>query len=120
MTLTDVKNRTYNNGRSIVEEELSSITPRTSLFRKFFATVQPGASSIEIVEALYAAGFTTQILDTLPEALLVPFREALIDCQSRLQVSWGRELLRLVGREDVNMLLFPEQKERIAYASPLV
>ncbi|KFY33947.1 hypothetical protein V494_07186 [Pseudogymnoascus sp. VKM F-4513 (FW-928)] len=119
MALTDVKYRTYNSGGSIIEPESSSITPRTSLFRKFFAAVHPSASSIEIVEALYAAGFTTQVLDTLPEALLVPFREALIDCQSHLQVSWGRELLSLVGREDVNMLLFPEQKERVAYASPL-
>ncbi|KFY41300.1 hypothetical protein V495_04996 [Pseudogymnoascus sp. VKM F-4514 (FW-929)] len=119
MALTDVKNRTYNNGGSTIEQESSSITPRTSLFRKLFTVVPPSASSIEIVEALYAAGFTTQILDTLPEALLVPFREALIDCQSHLQVSWGRELLSLVGREDVNMLLFPEQRERVAYASPL-
>ncbi|KAL5354029.1 Anaphase-promoting complex subunit 1 [Pseudogymnoascus australis] len=119
MTLTDVKNMTYNSDGSIIEQESSFIIPRTSLFKKLFTVVHPSASSIEIVEALYAAGFTTQVLDTLPEALLTPFREALIDCQSHLQVSWGRELLSLVGREDVNMLLFPEQKERVAYASPL-
>ena len=120
MTLTDVKNRTFHNCNSKIEEESSSITPRTSLFKMLFTTVHPNMSSIEIVEALYMSGFTIQILDTLPEALLVPFKEALIDCQSRPQVSWGEKLLTLVGREDVNMLLFPKQKARVSYASPLV
>jgi len=120
ITLTDVRNRTYNSNDSTIEEQCTNLTPRTALFKRIFNALKSGASSVQIVEALYHSGFTTQILDTLPESVLVPFREALTDCQSRPQISWGRKLLSLVGREDVNMLLFSEQKERVAHASLLV
>lgn len=120
ITLTAIKEQKFNTSDSAMKDPCPLFTPRTALFQRLFKELKPRASSVETVEALHCSGFTAQVLDTLPEAILVPFREALTDCQSRPQISWGRALLSLVGREDVNVLLFPEQKERLTHALLLV
>lgn len=95
-------------------------TPRTASFTRFFAKVKPESTSVDIVEALFSSGITTHVLDTLPEAIIVPLRESIVDCQAQPPVSWGNDLLRLVDREDVNMLLSPGQRKIIGYSSHLV
>jgi anaphase-promoting complex subunit 1 len=106
-------------GAAFSIERWSSM-PRTALFMRFFAKIKPESTTIDIVEALFSSGITAQVLDTLPEAIIVPLREAIVGCQAQPPVSWGKDLLSLVDREDVNMLLFPGQRKRLGYSSLLV
>lgn len=50
-------------------------------------------------------GFTVDILETLPEAILTPLRDAISMCQSRPPTSWSKELLALVHRSDIATML---------------
>lgn len=50
-------------------------------------------------------GFTADILETLPEAILTPLRDAISMCQSRPPTSWSKELLALVHRSDIATML---------------
>jgi anaphase-promoting complex subunit 1 len=101
-------------------EQWSTLTPRTAMFGRFFAKVQPDSLPSHLVEALYDAGIGAQILDTLPESVLVPLRETIVNCQDQPPLTWGQDLLGFVDRDDVNMLLFPEQRKQLAPSSTLV
>ncbi|TVY71499.1 Negative regulator of mitosis, partial [Lachnellula suecica] len=96
------------------------LTPRTLLFTQFFASIQPGWSPPQFVEALAAAGMDLQLLETLPEAVLAPLQEALVQCQNEPPTTWSKQLLEIVGREDVNMLLTPGQRPRQSQSNLLV
>lgn len=98
----------------------ASLTPKTALFTKFFSILQDHASAAEVVEALHEAGANANFLDTLPEALLIPLRESIASCQANPPASWGKDLLTLIDREDINMLLFPQRQRLLAPASVLV
>jgi anaphase-promoting complex subunit 1 len=98
--------------------EEATITPEICLFRKLFESLPHKPTASQLVEHLWKAGYTATKIDTLPEAIAVPFREAMTECQNQPRVEWGREILQLVGREDVNMLLFPESQKRLASIPP--
>lgn len=86
------------------------LTPRTLLFERFFGTMKPSWSAVQLVEALSSAGADSLLLQTLPEAILVPLQEAVIQSQTEPPPNWSKELLALVSREDVTMLLKPGQR----------
>jgi anaphase-promoting complex subunit 1 len=74
----------------------------------------------QFVEALFIAGVDLLMLETLPEALRAPFQEAIVQCQNEPPTSWSKDLLALVGREDVNTLLVPGQQACHSKTSILV
>ncbi|KAG4026143.1 hypothetical protein MFRU_044g00140 [Monilinia fructicola] len=86
-------------------ERWRSSTPRTLQLAQFFSCMQDDWSSVQLVEALSAAGVDSLFLETLPEAILAPLQEAIVECQSEPPTTWSQELLALVGRQDVSMLL---------------
>jgi hypothetical protein len=96
------------------------LTPRTLLFTQFFDSMQPGWTAAHFVEALAAAGMDLLLLESLPEAILAPLQEALVQCQTEPPTAWSKDLLAIVGREDVNMLLTPGQRPRQSQSSLLV
>jgi anaphase-promoting complex subunit 1 len=96
------------------------LTPRTLLFVQFFNTMQPRWSPAQFVEALSAAGLDLLLLETLPEAVLAPLQEAIVQCQTEPPTSWSKDLLDIIGREDVNMLLIPGQRPHQAQSNLLV
>ncbi|KAI9743249.1 MAG: Anaphase-promoting complex subunit 1 [Claussenomyces sp. TS43310] len=100
-------------------DQWATLTPRTAVFTKFFALLHETSNATDVVEALYEAGANAYFLDTLPEAILIPLRESIISCQAQPSVSWGKELLSLVGREDVNMLFSSEEQRLSSYPSVL-
>ena len=79
---------------------------------QFFASMQVDWSSSQFVEALSGAGMDLLLLETLPEAVLAPLQEAIVQCQTEPPTAWSKDLLTIVGREDVNMLLSPGQRPR--------
>ena len=101
-------------------DEWARLTPRTLLFEKFFTLMRPDWTSAEFVEALAEAGMDVFLLETLPESILAPLQEALIQCQMEPPTTWSKELLAIAGREDVNMLLTPGQRPIQAQTSLLV
>jgi anaphase-promoting complex subunit 1 len=98
----------------------SSLTPRTLLFAQFFSSMQSSWSPAQFVEALSSAGMGIQLLETLPEAVLAPLQEAIVQCQTEPPTTWSKSLLTMVGREDVNMLLTPGQRPRQMQTTLLV
>lgn len=90
------------------------------MFYHFFSIMERGWSSIQFVEALVTSGLDSHVLDTLPEAILAPLQEAIVQCQADPPTNWGKNLLSIIGREDVNMLLSPGQRPRNTNATILV
>jgi anaphase-promoting complex subunit 1 len=79
-----------------------STTPRTLMFSKLFTLLTPRTSSREMVEAMYQCGFTPDVLETLPEAILAPLQDAIFLCQPNPPAAWSQPLLELVHRTDVS------------------
>lgn len=101
-------------------EQWIRLTPRTLLFEQLFSTIQPSWSPVQIVEALSSSGADLILLETLPEAILVPLQEAVVRSQAEPPVNWSKDLLALIGREDVTMLLKPGQRPRQMQSTLLV
>jgi anaphase-promoting complex subunit 1 len=98
----------------------TKLTPRTLMLDQFFSAMQIDWSPVQFVEALFAAGVDLFVLETLPEAVLAPFQEAIVQCQNEPPTTWSKDLLAIVGREDVNTLLTPGQRPRHSKTTILV
>ncbi|KAM3565588.1 hypothetical protein MY1884_000121 [Beauveria asiatica] len=59
----------------------------------------------EMVETMQAQGFTNSILESLPEAILVPLQDAISLCQPHPPTGWPDDLLKLIKRSDMSSLL---------------
>ncbi|KAK3348568.1 putative APC1 protein [Neurospora tetraspora] len=82
-----------------------NMTPRTFMFKKLFELLKTAKDRFEAVAAMHTAGFTPQILETLPEAILTPLQDFIFICQPNPPLSWSTELLKLVNRTDVSTIL---------------
>ncbi|KAG5981396.1 hypothetical protein E4U55_002985 [Claviceps digitariae] len=96
-----------------------SITPRTLMFKRFFKMTKPTSTAVEMVEAMRDCGFTNYVLETLPEAVLVPLQDAISLCQPHPPSEWSNELLNLVKRSDISLIVKPDKKPRHALANIL-
>lgn len=83
----------------------SSVTPRTFMFKRFFSLLSPTTTHVEAVELMSQCGFSVEVLETLPEAVLTPLKDAISMCQSRPPTTWSKELLALVHRSDIATVL---------------
>jgi anaphase-promoting complex subunit 1 len=98
----------------------SKLTPRTLLFAKFFSSMRDDWTAVQFVEGLSAAGMDILFLETLPEAILAPLEEAIIECQTQPPTTWSKDLLAIVDRQDVNILLSPGERPWYALSTILV
>ncbi|KAG8162284.1 hypothetical protein KVR01_008049 [Diaporthe batatas] len=99
----------------------SSVMPRTFLLKKFLASFSPSTSHVEVVELMHRCGFTADVLETLPEAVLTPLKDAISMCQARPPSTWPEELLALVHRTDIATVLKrhrPQQSFAANLAAP--
>lgn len=92
-----------------IDEVISSVTPRTVALQTFFRDFDAGAGSRKAVELIEKCGLNAQMLSTLPEAAQAPLMEAITRCQANPPATWSGSLLRLVGREDLDLTLMPLQ-----------
>jgi anaphase-promoting complex subunit 1 len=122
MTLQELANRGSLNAKrhSQAHKEWFKLTPRTLIFMQFFRAMQAQWTPAQYIEALSSAGADLLFLETLPEAVLAPLQEAIVQCQTEPPLQWSKELLALVKREDVNMLLIPGQRPRQTQSTLLV
>ncbi|KAK1760295.1 hypothetical protein QBC47DRAFT_366829 [Echria macrotheca] len=93
----------------------ASLTPRTHMFEKLFAVLGSVKNHVEMVVAMHDCGFTPQILETLPEAVLTPLQDMIFMCQPNPPSSWPKPLLSLVNRTDLGNVLQPGKSSRVGY-----
>lgn len=116
----------YYAGSQLSEAEKSQdrrwefILPRTLMFKQFFKYMKPSTSAVQMVEAMRDAGITPLILDTLPEAILAPLRDAISLCQPHPPTSWSKDLLELVDRRDISLILAPGKQAKPSASKILV
>ncbi|KAI3325610.1 hypothetical protein HD806DRAFT_490767 [Xylariaceae sp. AK1471] len=82
--------------------------PRIMIFDHLFRKLESNRHSPTcFVEAIHESGVTNVILESLPEAILVPLRDAITQCQPCPPPGWSTGLLELVNRTDVDAILLP-------------
>jgi anaphase-promoting complex subunit 1 len=87
--------------------------PRIHIFDRLFRRFELGIHSpTSFVEAIHESGITNFILESLPEAILVPLRDAITQCQACPPPGWSTGLLELVNRADVDAILLPIDRHR--------
>jgi anaphase-promoting complex subunit 1 len=91
----------------------ASLTPRTLMFEKLFARLGVMTHRSEAVVAMHECGFSPQVLETLPEAVLTPLQDMISICQPNPPPSWSKELLALVSRTDMSGVLQPTKTWRV-------
>jgi len=84
-----------------------ALTPRTVMFARLFGLLSSVKNHVEMVVAMHECGFTPQILETLPEAVLTPLQDVIFMCQRHPPPSWSMDLLALVNRTDMAGVLKP-------------
>ncbi|KAK8034298.1 Negative regulator of mitosis [Apiospora rasikravindrae] len=90
------------------------ILPRIKMFdRLFYHLKLKGDSPMGFVEAMHDSGITHTLLESLPEAVLVPLQDAIAQCQARPPPGWSKELLALVDRSDVGSVLTITNQQRL-------
>lgn len=75
------------------------------MFKRFFSSLNSTTTHAEVVELMNQCGFTVDVLETLPEAVLTPLKDAISMCQSRPPTTWSLDLLTLVHRSDIGTVL---------------
>lgn len=104
----------------MIDSRWDSILPRTSIFKRFFSLVKPNATAGQMVEAMKDCGLTGHVLETLPEAILIPLQDAIALCQPHPPSSWSDEMLELVKRTDISLILTSSKRPRPAVSNILV
>ena len=102
------------------KDRFAALTPRTYIFKRLFTLLKPKRSPVDTVEAIHKAGITSKVMESLPEALLVPIRDAISQCQAHPPTTWPSELFELVGRSDMNLILTSRKPVRSHAAQLLV
>lgn len=107
------------NDRSL-DHRWDAVFPRTFMFKRFFKLVRTHSNAVQMVEIMRECGIAPYVLETLPEAVLVPLRDAISLCQPHPPTGWSTDLLDLVNRTDISLLLKPGQKPRSSTSNILV
>ncbi|KAK3715541.1 Anaphase-promoting complex subunit 1 [Vermiconidia calcicola] len=102
-TLNVIANLGAEMSSSKARNELAvQLTPRISKLSDMLeATSGLNASSTTTVELMAKHGITIEFMETLPDAIAAPFREAIVRCEREPPTTWSSKLLALVGREDL-------------------
>ncbi|KAF4585916.1 negative regulator of mitosis [Ophiocordyceps camponoti-floridani] len=82
-----------------------ALTPRILMFKRYFKLVRSKTTAVEMVEAMKECGISRRVLETLPEGVLVPLKDAISLCQPRPPSHWTADLLELVKRGDISLAL---------------
>ncbi|KAM0281143.1 hypothetical protein ACHAQH_003722 [Verticillium albo-atrum] len=111
ITLAGVHSRSTDNTQHFpADTRWNLVTPRTSIFTTFFSKLRAREDAIGIVEAMHSSGIDVRVLETLPEAILTPLRDAIASCQPRPPTAWSKDLLKLIGRRDITLILEPGKR----------
>ena len=86
----------------VFQAKATAITPRIAILSDILtATNGLSASATSTVELMEEHGMSAEMMETLPEAIAAPFRDAISKCEREPPTTWTPDLLTLVGREDL-------------------
>jgi anaphase-promoting complex subunit 1 len=92
---------------------LEMFTPRTQKIVELFLHISTRSQApTDIVQKMVDLGFDNYLVDTLPEGIATPLRDAIAACQPDPPTTWKAEALHLVGRDDLKLLLFQDQRRQ--------
>ncbi|RDA92755.1 hypothetical protein CP533_1413 [Ophiocordyceps camponoti-saundersi (nom. inval.)] len=112
LTLADIYSThwRHSEARKLEDRRWDSFNPRIFMFKRFFKLVRSRTTAAQMVEAMKSCGITHQVLETLPEAILVPLQDAISLCQPYPPSDWTPDLLELVKRGDISLALGPKKR----------
>jgi anaphase-promoting complex subunit 1 len=85
---------------------IGQLTPRLAILPELYTFVAaPNRDPGEAVQFMIEHGIEASMLETIPEGILLPLRDAIAGCQDAPPTTWGKKELKLVGRDDLIMLL---------------
>lgn len=96
--------------RGAPAQNLLNLTPRSIAINSLLMLYPQVAAETRVAD-MASWGIEASALETLPESVAVAFRAAICSCQSQPVTTWGREILNLIGRDDIGKL---EQDTRAA------
>lgn len=84
------------------DSRTAKLLPRTTALQQFVRLLPSTRGSAHLRSELFVlCGLTETVLDTLPEAIAAPCRDAALRAQLRPVPRWPESLLRVVGRQDL-------------------
>ena len=87
-------------------EMTKSVTPRTHAIISYLTDSElEDASSSMHVKKMAEHGIDTKMLETLPVGIAASLKEHIVACQASPPTTWNEKLLRLIGREDLHLLV---------------
>lgn len=111
--------RAAGDGLDKVDQTLFGLTPRTIALSKFVGKLRGTAeSAADVVQHTAEAGIDQKMLESLPDAFSARIQEAVMSCQPSPPTTWPSSLLRLVGREDLDMASAREHEWK--HSQPLI
>ncbi|KAF7555133.1 hypothetical protein G7046_g6627 [Stylonectria norvegica] len=105
-------NSRLSDAEKMCDRRWETVLPRTFMFKQFFGFLKPNPTAFQMVEAMRDSGITPLILETLPEAVLVPLQDAISIVQPHPPSSWSKDLLELVNRSDISLILEPGKRPK--------
>lgn len=89
------------------------LTPRTPTIIALFTRIAKASGSpVSIIQDMVDLGLDNAFVETLPEGIGLPLSEAIATCRSNPPTTWKEEALKLVGRDDLSLLLNASQEKR--------
>ena len=86
---------------STMWQESQKLTPRTSALCGFLSQMDKLPTKSSWVELILKCGLTADMLETFPDGIVAPLREAIVCCQAIPSSSWTTPLLELIDRSDL-------------------
>jgi anaphase-promoting complex subunit 1 len=103
------------------KEWWGALTPKTVVLTELFSYMSSAQRSpIEIVQAMVKCGVNSQMLDTFPEGIALPFREAIVRCQEFPPTTSDQKTLELLGRVDLKDLFSCNESRKEYSRLPMV
>lgn len=85
-----------------LQQAAREITPRLSVLSDMVASTSGlSVSATDTVLLMSEYNVTLEMMETLPEAIAAPLRDAISKCEMEPPTTWPSSLLSLVGREDL-------------------
>ncbi|KAI9680873.1 MAG: Anaphase-promoting complex subunit 1 [Caeruleum heppii] len=113
MMLRDIVPTSNDSSHPALAVEWASLTPRsvtlTELFLRIIAFRQCPTA---VVEAMAQLRINAEFLESLPEGIAFPLREAIVVCQSNPPTTWSQAELNLIRRDDLITLLSPDMPHK--------
>ena len=103
-----------------LDRRWDTLIPRTLMFKQFFKLIRAESTAVQMVEAIKDCGMKKHVLETLPEAILVPLQDAISLCQPHPPSQWSKDLLELVKRSDISYILESAKQPNRSMSSLLV